>query len=861
MKVARLLDPALLLLLTVLFLVGALFSPAGVFALPEAKVTEDPFRVPEQTTPSVYLDKVVWREWRSQGAWQLYSRDMIATNDVGVGDGWTNQWVPDIFGNVVTWVDSRGDGYDIYMRDLSSGGDVAVSTASGQQWAPRLSSSYVVWEDQRSGADRDIYARALSGGDEITVSVAGGNQRRPAIWGNRVAWFDDESWPTPDKVWAMDLPSGEPTFVAGDSTASAANPAIYQDRIVWERTDNSGGGTSIWMKDMGTGLSSEVASANPVWPKQYPQIYGDWVAWLDYRTGQAEVWAKNLVSQEETQVTHGSDWGAYSLRLSGNRLVWQRGLDGVQTVFTKLLGDDSPPTRASNYMVPSEQSQVTADGDRIAWRDTRNGYSDIYYRNLSGGGDVAVTNDSWHQENPCLSGDSLLWADHQGFDPPTTGEDIRMKNLISGDVSWVCTATSTQNRPVASGDWAAWWDYRAGTHDIWTRNLAGGDETPVSWSAGPKQEVPAISGNVVVWGELRDIGQSDIFAKDLTTGVESTVASGPDNQWYPSISGDRVVWVDQSALHADLWTRALPSGEATLVTQQEATQTQPNISGDIIAWIDDRNGYKQVFAKNLASGEETALTTETSAQPEWPKVSGDKVFWTDYREGDADIFMKSADMNAPSASVTAPVLGGSSGFTMRWSASDASPSSGIDTYDVGRKANMGGVWGDWTMATTSTSMWMNGTQGVTYYFRARARDKAGNEGAWSAEKYFCVPYDQGRMKFGGAWSTARSTSFYGRSTRYSSTRGRYALLGVSGARSIAVLGTRRYTGGYAYVYLNGRLTKTISFYSRTTQVRVPLAVVTFAAPTTKTVKVVVAGRKPRASRGYRVEIDGLVVRR
>jgi uncharacterized repeat protein (TIGR01451 family) len=63
-------------------------------------------------------------------------------------------------------------------------------------------------------------------------------------------------------------------------------------------------------------------------------------------------------------------------------------------------------------------------------------------------------------------------------------------------------------------------------------------------------------------------------------------------------------------------------------------------------------------------------------------------------------------------------------FTVTWSGQDAW--SGIATYDVQVRDGAEGTWIDWLTGTTATSGIFTGTHGHTYFFRARARDLAGN---------------------------------------------------------------------------------------------------------------------------------------
>ncbi|MFZ1947915.1 MAG: hypothetical protein WAW06_10260, partial [bacterium] len=83
------------------------------------------------------------------------------------------------------------------------------------------------------------------------------------------------------------------------------------------------------------------------------------------------------------------------------------------------------------------------------------------------------------------------------------------------------------------------------------------------------------------------------------------------------------------------------------------------------------------------------------------------------------------DTGLPSSEV-APIEGPECGLTLRvvWGGSDGI--SGIAAYDVQVKDGPAGAWADWMVGTADTAGFFTGQSGRFYFFRSRARDRAGN---------------------------------------------------------------------------------------------------------------------------------------
>lgn len=92
----------------------------------------------------------------------------------------------------------------------------------------------------------------------------------------------------------------------------------------------------------------------------------------------------------------------------------------------------------------------------------------------------------------------------------------------------------------------------------------------------------------------------------------------------------------------------------------------------------------------------------------------------------------STDREPPNVTVEPLPPFSPSNFTVSWRGDDPG-GSGIEYYDVQYRVQ-GGSWTDWLMRTDETSaVFRGGDDGITYEFRARGVDQAGNVQAWPAD--------------------------------------------------------------------------------------------------------------------------------
>ena len=93
-----------------------------------------------------------------------------------------------------------------------------------------------------------------------------------------------------------------------------------------------------------------------------------------------------------------------------------------------------------------------------------------------------------------------------------------------------------------------------------------------------------------------------------------------------------------------------------------------------------------------------------------------------------------ADCLPPTATVeTLPLFVTTTTVSVTWRGQDVW--SGVASYDVQVRDGYEGEWTDWLTRTSAAGAIFDGQDGHTYFFRARARDVAGNTGVWGDEEW------------------------------------------------------------------------------------------------------------------------------
>lgn len=361
--------------------------------------------------------------------------DVRLTNDPAVSEAHLNNIASSGDNVHVVWHDLRTGSSEIYYKRSTDGGiswsgDIRLTNAPGLSRIPAISvyedNVYVVWEDQRDGGDTEIYYKLSTnrgtswGGDiRLTNDPASSSIPRITVTGQtgHIVWVDrrdgnDEIYykrtVNGGSTWGADTRLTNDTSVSDRSNINTSGSIVH---VTWDDTRH--GNREIFYKrstDGGLNWSADTRLTNNSFSSTLPFITSSsddvHIVWYDNRDGNSEIYYKR--SQNG-----GISWNA-DIRLTNNtafsgvattavfdkalHVVWNDERDGNYEIYYKLSTDGGNSwgidTRLTNNPSYSEFAFLTISGRalHLAWRDYRDGNSEIYYKRNPTGNPIGIIN-------------------------------------------------------------------------------------------------------------------------------------------------------------------------------------------------------------------------------------------------------------------------------------------------------------------------------------------------------------------------------------------------------------------------------------------------------------------------------------
>jgi beta propeller repeat protein len=266
---------------------------------------------------------------------------------------------PSIYGDIVTWADTFGNG--AFMYNLTTGNITWIGHAES---SPSVQGDKITWWD-----DGNITVYNISTGKEIKVV----NARTPAIYGDNLVYVRSkyaDGQPAyyqnaeHNSLCLYNLRTNEETQLTPYKRA-LTGPSIYGNKIVWTQANeinSSEWSTNISIYDISTKRVSDISRTGRA---SGGKIYGNIVVWVEHNNESRDVYMRDIAKHITHQVTF--DGNSTIPDVYGDKIVWER---------------------------------KCRDGDK--WS------SDIYMYNISTNETTRITN-STHASEPAIYEDKIVY--------------------------------------------------------------------------------------------------------------------------------------------------------------------------------------------------------------------------------------------------------------------------------------------------------------------------------------------------------------------------------------------------------------------------------------------------------------------
>jgi beta propeller repeat protein len=276
----------------------------------------------------------------------------------------------------------------------------------------------------------------------------------------------------------------------------------------------------------------------------------------------------------------------------------------VRLTLADSLGNTNFTTRLVQVGSLSGTNVVLADFNRgpqnphargrwAAWQDQSDGNWEIYAQDVTASNRpiTKVTSTSLTQQNPRTDGRYVVWQAQQ----PNGNWDVYYDDLTGTNGPQAVTSTPKLDEinPSMDWPWVVFQERATGSNSapwqLYAYNLATSQKFAVSTSTRDQLD-PDVQAGRVVWQDLRNPGQGEIYFFDLENSLLRPITTTGSGQFNPVIFDHWIVWSDNRNGELDLYGFDLLRNREVQITATPENESQPYLNGPWLVCLDDALG-------------------------------------------------------------------------------------------------------------------------------------------------------------------------------------------------------------------------------------------------------------------------------
>lgn len=196
-----------------------------------------------------------------------------------------------------------------------SGTETQLTNAPADQLIPEIAGNLVVYTDF-ARVETDVWYTDLTTGLQHVVSTEEGDQQLTGVSDNRIVYTD---WYMAD-VMVYNVATGETLNLTSAARSNCLDPAISHNLVAW--TDDRDGNAEIYARDLVSGEERRIT--NGLLVDQAPAVGDGIIVWESCDHYTCDVFAYDWAGRTTTRLTNTPSASERSSSVSGRTVVFQR---------------------------------------------------------------------------------------------------------------------------------------------------------------------------------------------------------------------------------------------------------------------------------------------------------------------------------------------------------------------------------------------------------------------------------------------------------------------------------------------------------------------------------------------------------